>query len=241
MAHLFRPTARGCLMGAGSFAGDGTEMCVVCRQQAVQRCYRWIDPIENASPNERELAIDGPAKLEFSVDRVKPEPDTQRVEWRLNGKTIAEGVDRVEVELGALAEYELTFALVDETPFVREDPPHARRPRAERSWRITNPRPTSEAEPLSVLLTPRHPCFAGIDTGSVLTTGIGGVLPYDYRWNDGSTGRGIEHLDAGTYTYTYLARVTHAGTFHALPAQVYLMYADDWWGRSASDEVGFGN
>ena len=46
-------------------------------------------------------------------------------------------------------------------------------------------------------------------------------------------------LNAGTYTYTYLARVTHAGTFHALPAQVYLMYADDWWGRSASDEVVF--
>ncbi len=46
-------------------------------------------------------------------------------------------------------------------------------------------------------------------------------------------------LRPGTYTYSYLARVTHAGTFHALPAQVYLMYAPEVWGRSASDLVIF--
>lgn len=46
-------------------------------------------------------------------------------------------------------------------------------------------------------------------------------------------------LAAGTHTYTYLARVTHAGTFQVLPAQVYLMYADDWWGRSTSEQVVF--
>ena len=204
MAHLFRPTARGCLMGAGSFAGDGQEMCVVCRQRAVQRFYQWVDPIEEATPRRRKLRIDGPTKLEFSVQRVKPVPDTQRTEWRLNEKVIAEGVDRVEVELGMIEEYELTFALVDETPFVRPDPPFASRPRAERSWNITNSAPTSEAKPLTVLVTPRQPGFAEIDSGSVLATGVGGVTPYEYRWNDGSTSRGLEHLDEGTYTVTVI-------------------------------------
>jgi uncharacterized protein YfaS (alpha-2-macroglobulin family) len=47
------------------------------------------------------------------------------------------------------------------------------------------------------------------------------------------------HLRPGTYTYTYLARVTHAGTFHVLPAQAYLMYAPEVWGRSASDVIVF--
>jgi uncharacterized protein YfaS (alpha-2-macroglobulin family) len=46
-------------------------------------------------------------------------------------------------------------------------------------------------------------------------------------------------LQPGIYTYTYLARVTHAGVFHALPAQVYLMYAPEVWGRSASDQIVF--
>lgn len=202
MAHLFRPTARGCLMGAGSFAGDDDEMCVVCRQQAVQRCYRWVDPIENATPREAELEIDGTTTLAFSVERVKPAPDTQRTEWRLNGDVIAEGVDRVEIELGVIEEYELTFALVDYSPYVREDPPFARLPRAEHSWRIKNANPTSTASPLTVLLTPRNPAFAELDTGSILATGVGGLPPYAYRWSDGTTRRGLENLDAGTYDVT---------------------------------------
>ncbi len=46
-------------------------------------------------------------------------------------------------------------------------------------------------------------------------------------------------LQPGSYTYSYLARVTHAGTFYAPPAQVYLMYAPEVWGRSYSSELIF--
>jgi uncharacterized protein YfaS (alpha-2-macroglobulin family) len=49
----------------------------------------------------------------------------------------------------------------------------------------------------------------------------------------------ITQLMPGTHTYSYLARVTHAGTFYAPPAQVYLMYAPEVWGRSGSDELVF--
>jgi uncharacterized protein YfaS (alpha-2-macroglobulin family) len=49
----------------------------------------------------------------------------------------------------------------------------------------------------------------------------------------------ITQLMPGTHTYSYLARVTHAGAFYAPPAQVYLMYAPEVWGRSGSDEVIF--
>jgi uncharacterized protein YfaS (alpha-2-macroglobulin family) len=49
----------------------------------------------------------------------------------------------------------------------------------------------------------------------------------------------ITRLTPGTHTYSYLARVTHAGTFFAPPAQVYLMYAPEVWGRSGSDELVF--
>jgi uncharacterized protein YfaS (alpha-2-macroglobulin family) len=49
----------------------------------------------------------------------------------------------------------------------------------------------------------------------------------------------ITQLMPGTHTYSYLARVTHAGTFYAPPAQVYLMYAPEIWGPSGSDELVF--
>jgi len=43
------------------------------------------------------------------------------------------------------------------------------------------------------------------------------------------------YLRPGTYTYTYLARATTAGTFHALPMQAYPMYDPDVWGRGSGD------
>ncbi len=49
----------------------------------------------------------------------------------------------------------------------------------------------------------------------------------------------ITQLMPGTHIYGYLARVTHAGTFYAPPAQVYLMYAPEVWGRSDSSELVF--
>jgi hypothetical protein len=49
----------------------------------------------------------------------------------------------------------------------------------------------------------------------------------------------VTRLLPGRHTYTYLARVTHAGTFYAPPAQAYLMYAPEVWGRSASDQISF--
>jgi uncharacterized protein YfaS (alpha-2-macroglobulin family) len=50
----------------------------------------------------------------------------------------------------------------------------------------------------------------------------------------------VTQLMAGTHTYTYLARVMHAGTLCAPPEQVYLTYAPEVWGRSGSDELVFG-
>ena len=47
----------------------------------------------------------------------------------------------------------------------------------------------------------------------------------------------ITHLQRGTQTITYLARVMRAGTFNVLPAQAYLMYTPDQWGRSRSDTL----
>ena len=41
------------------------------------------------------------------------------------------------------------------------------------------------------------------------------------------------NLPKGTYSYTYLARATTAGTFQTLPATAYRMYSPEVFGRSA--------
>ncbi|MHC4253731.1 MAG: hypothetical protein ACYS9X_31840, partial [Planctomycetota bacterium] len=199
MAHLFRPTARGCIMGAGSFAGDAKQMCVVCRQRAVQRLYRWVDAIEKTTPARKEIALSRPGKLRFVVRRVSPDPDTQKTEWRLNGRVIATGRDELEVSLGALKDYELVFSLTDESPYIRHDPPHARCPRAEARWKITNARPTSMASPLRVTLKTRDPVFKGVHDGAIDVSVAGGRPPYTYVWADGTSAKRRDGLDAGVY------------------------------------------
>ena len=47
----------------------------------------------------------------------------------------------------------------------------------------------------------------------------------------------ITHLQRGTQTIRYLARVRRAGTFNVLPAQAYLMYTPEQWGWSRSDTL----
>jgi hypothetical protein len=50
----------------------------------------------------------------------------------------------------------------------------------------------------------------------------------------------VTRLSKGAHTFTYLARATQPGSFSAMPAQVYLMYAPEVWGRSASGTVRVG-
>ena len=199
MAHLFRPTARGCIMGAGSFAGTPEGMCPACKQGAVQRFYHWVRAVDRVQPARDAISIDGARTVRFAVSRIKPRPDTQKTEWRLNGRVIATGVDEVDVTFGALAEYELAFSLTDETPFIRPDPPYSRYPRAETRWKITNTRPRSDAKPLAISLTSRPPVFRDVQDGAVTAAVAGGQPPYTYAWSDGASLRDRTGLAPGRY------------------------------------------
>ena len=65
-----------------------------------------------------------------------------------------------------------------------------------------------------------------------------GQYPYSRKEvRDGAVALFFTDLSAGSHTFTYLARATIAGTFHALPAEAYLMYRPEVWGRSAGDIV----
>jgi uncharacterized protein YfaS (alpha-2-macroglobulin family) len=64
----------------------------------------------------------------------------------------------------------------------------------------------------------------------------------DYGYNnkeihDGRVVFFVTHLGKGAHTFTYLARAAQAGVFSAMPAQVYLMYAPEQWGRSSSGTI----
>ena len=122
LTKYFRPTAQGCIMGAGVF--DNTEkMCAICQQRLSMRVYKLVNPIENFYPSETDIPVKGTKKVHFSIDLITPEPNTQRIEWILNGLTIARGVDEIDITFQEGNAYDLIFSLTDTTSFIRPDPP----------------------------------------------------------------------------------------------------------------------
>jgi len=198
LVNVYRGAARGCLMGAGSDF-TATQLCPVCRQTAIKRMYQLVNPIEKTTPIRRELTLEEPGKIHFAVKRIKPEPDTQRVEWLLNGKVIATDVDEVDVTFDLLHEYELIYSLTDETEMIRPDPPYAEFPHAEVRWKIINPKPSSTVTLLDVSLACQNPSVRGINDGKIEVEVEGGKPPYTYVWANGDTTPSLMELDAGTY------------------------------------------
>jgi len=132
--HIYRPTARGCIMGAGSFAGDPDGLCPVCVQRTVCRLYMWVDPFDASYPARKELDIKVPGKVHFSVDKIEELRGSQKLSWLLNGELIAGNVSEVDIELDGTREYLVECRLVDESDFVRPDLPYVDYPVASVKW-----------------------------------------------------------------------------------------------------------
>ncbi len=198
LTGYYRSTAQGCIMGAGVF--DNTErMCPVCEQRVAMRVNKLVNPIHGFTPSETNIHITGPTKYHFEIDHISPVPNTQVVRWILNGKTIAMGVDQVEVEFGALKEYELICSLTDETSFIRPDPPFAKYPEREIRWKISNSAPHSDADEIKVKL---HSVLHGnefLDTYDIKPVVTGGIPPYTYYWSTGHRGETLEAAGPGIY------------------------------------------
>jgi uncharacterized protein YfaS (alpha-2-macroglobulin family) len=65
-----------------------------------------------------------------------------------------------------------------------------------------------------------------------------GQFPYSRKdVRDDSVALFFTSLSPGKHEFTYLARATLIGTFHALPTEVYPMYEPEVWGRSAGDVI----
>lgn len=194
LVDYYRSSAQGCIMGAGVF--DNTEeMCPICEQRVAMRVNKLVNPINSTLPANKTLSINGAEKIHFKIDHITPNPNTQVVRWILNGKTIATGSDEIDVKFGKLAAYELTCTLTDESPFIRPDPPYAKYPQREVTWKISNTSPTSTAKELSVELQQKEQK----DKVTLSPKISGGKAPYTYLWSDGSEAEKLENVGTGIY------------------------------------------
>ncbi len=182
-----RPTAKGCYMGAGGFGeGFGQDLCSPCKQRVICFLYKYVNVIENPSPADPNLSVTGAETMTFSADLIAPTPNTQKYEWFLNGKRVAEGVTSLELTFGTCTNYELKFAVTDTTDLVRYDEKFDEiypKPYREFVWNIDQSDVTSYD--LSSTATAESATCTGEDNGQVSLSIAGGSAPYEV-WLDGN-------------------------------------------------------
>lgn len=197
----YRPTAKSCFMGAGGFGERfGQEMCSVCLQRFIAMIYQYVNVIENPTPANSQIEINGATQLTFSANILKPQPNTQKYEWFLNGQLIASQIESVEVSFDACDSYNLTLVVTDTTGFFRYDEKFKDiypEPKQTYSWTIDQSS-VSEYNLTSVVTTTTADCQS-INNGQIVLEATGGLPPYNYFLN-GQIGNGVfDNLKPGQY------------------------------------------
>lgn len=98
--------------------------CAVCSETFVERIHTLVDPIVSYSPEDTEFETqEGP--IEFSVDLIKPVPNTFKVRWIRNGEELSVGKDETELSLSINSLITgintITVQMVDTTSLTRSN------------------------------------------------------------------------------------------------------------------------
>ena len=98
----------------------GSPFCPVCRETITEKVLRLTKPIEGFSPSyDSTISVNDSAK--FTLDLLKPNPNTLRTVWTIDGKPVARGGELLlrneDVPLGPS---ELKATVFDTTSFSRK-------------------------------------------------------------------------------------------------------------------------
>jgi hypothetical protein len=101
----------------------GVPFCAVCTEAFITKIYDLVTPIYDYAPVSSTVSINVPTN--FSATLTLPIPNTLTTVWKLNGTSIATGVNSVNITPAELSagSNNLTLYVTDETPLSRENLP----------------------------------------------------------------------------------------------------------------------
>jgi hypothetical protein len=93
--------------------------CAVCKEAFINKIYSIVTPIYSYLPASTSPTIS--TTTNFSTNLTLPIPNTLATEWKLNGATIATGLDNVNINPATLpaGNSTLTIFVTDQTPLSR--------------------------------------------------------------------------------------------------------------------------
>ncbi|MBT5427639.1 MAG: T9SS type A sorting domain-containing protein [Bacteroidetes bacterium] len=114
------------------------NFCPVCQEAIASRILDLVNPIRSFSPQDEEFTLVDPW-IDFSVELLKPNPNTLSLRWMLNSDSIAGNVDsiRIQSENFLPSSNRLAVFILDTTDYIRKSS-HSRMHQSIVIWDFTN-------------------------------------------------------------------------------------------------------
>lgn len=116
--NWYKPTVRNCLMEQLD-----KPFCTVCREATTDRILQFVKPVETVQPlPESRVIVSNKPEL-FKLTLLKPNPNTLRIEWRLNDIVLNRDSAQVAVSPDQLtnATNTLSVSVLDTTAYIRSE------------------------------------------------------------------------------------------------------------------------
>jgi hypothetical protein len=188
-ATWFKPTRANCLMEQLD-----KDLCAVCREATTEKILSLVDPIDSFEPDNV-----GPVGLAegdniFKINLVEPEPNSLKIEWRLDGVLMGGGVDRVNISLEQLPNPTalLTATVFDTTFTSRIDYAPAQRTKTV-EWKLDRTN-----TPVIFKLAAETPVICAGDSTKLIASGCLGTV----TWSTGENGNEITVRPERTTEYS---------------------------------------
>lgn len=98
-----------------------SEYCPVCMEALIERIHETSRNIVSYTPKNEEATNIYDKSQVFMLKLLKPNPNTLRVDWQIDGKTVAHNKERLTINAGQLpdGDHTLTVIVEDTTLLVR--------------------------------------------------------------------------------------------------------------------------
>jgi len=97
------------------------SFCAVCTETIIEKIHQLVNPIKNYAPLSSTNTITNP--IYFSLNLIKPIPNTIKTEWLLNGIKIGKNVDSVLINPSSLiiGSNNISVSVIDTTNLTRSN------------------------------------------------------------------------------------------------------------------------
>ncbi|MFN4246739.1 MAG: M64 family metallopeptidase [Flavipsychrobacter sp.] len=114
--NLFRPRLDSCKM-----YGGWQDFCPVCKDGYITAIYKVVSPIDSTTPDTTTTLTYSGSPLTFKLKLVRPNPNTLKIQWRLNGTLLSAKDTIVQITSAQLqtGQNKLTAFVTDTTMLSR--------------------------------------------------------------------------------------------------------------------------